>query len=176
MVKINHKIQDMATMDNWVDKVLDQLMSKKNIKFGLRLLKFSFLIPRPRMKGPNLMLKTMGVSNNDNDNSNDAANGSQWWEHGTCIKPTDKLVSSPSGALLMLRQTTSNLDSQDSPRPGLGGNHHLPPHSIFCVSPRHLHPNDFLSQDSQGGVPKLFQFGLLKLCKFITLCSDLQLG
>jgi hypothetical protein len=42
MVKINHKIQDMATMDNWVDKALDQLMSKKNIKFGLRLLKFSF--------------------------------------------------------------------------------------------------------------------------------------
>jgi hypothetical protein len=56
MVKNSHKKQDMATLDNWVDKVLDQSMSKKNIKFGLRLLKFRFLIPRPWMKGPNLII------------------------------------------------------------------------------------------------------------------------
>jgi hypothetical protein len=55
-LKINHKKRDMATLDNWVDKAVDQSMSKKNIKFGLRLLKFSFLIPRPWMKGPNLMI------------------------------------------------------------------------------------------------------------------------
>ncbi len=57
--------------------------------------------------------------------------------------------------------------------PDSGGSHHLPPYSILCVSLRHLHLNGFLSQDSKGGVLKLSQFGLLRLCEFITLCSDL---
>ncbi len=52
----------------------------------------------------------------------------------TCIKPT---VSGQCivGALLVLRRATGNLDTQDSPRPGLGGRHHLPPYSILCSSP-----------------------------------------
>jgi len=33
------------------------------------------------------------------------------------------------------------LCSQDSPRPGLGGSHHLPPYSILCVWPQDQHPN-----------------------------------
>ncbi len=70
----------------------------------------------------------------------------------------------------------ATLDSQDSPRPRLGGSHHLPPYSRLCVSPWHLHPNDFLSRDSQGGVPKLSRFGLSPLCELITLWSDLRLG
>ncbi len=68
------------------------------------------------------------------------------------------------------------MDSQDSPRPELGGSHHLPPYSILCAFPRHPHLNGFLSWDSQGGVPKLSSFGLPGLCKVITLCSDLRLG
>jgi hypothetical protein len=34
----------------------------------------------------------------------------------------------------------------------------------------------FLSRDSQGGVPKLSQFGLSGLYEFIIFCSDLWLG
>jgi hypothetical protein len=68
------------------------------------------------------------------------------------------------------------MDSQDSPRPGLGGSHHLPPYSILCVTAQHSHLNGFLSQDSQRRVPKLSQFGLPRLCEFITLCSNLRLG
>ncbi len=68
------------------------------------------------------------------------------------------------------------LDWQDSPRPGLGGSHHLPPYSIIRASPWHLHSNGFLSRDSQGGVPKLSRFGLPPLCGVITICSDLWLG
>ncbi len=68
------------------------------------------------------------------------------------------------------------LDSQDSPRPGLGGSHHLPPYSILYVTPPHLHPNGIFSQDSQGGVPKLSRFGLLGLWHLITPFSDLRLG
>ncbi len=54
--------------------------------------------------------------------------------------------------------------------------HHLPQYNILCICPRHLHPNDFLSRDSQGGVPKLSWFGLLRFCKLVTFFSDLRLG
>jgi hypothetical protein len=70
----------------------------------------------------------------------------------------------------------ATLDSQDSPRPKLGGSHHLPPYSILCVTPQHPHLNGFLSRDSQRGVPKLSRFGLSRLCEFIILCLDLKLG
>jgi hypothetical protein len=68
-----------------------------------------------------------------------------------------------------------NSDTQDSPWPGLGGSHHLPPYSIFCSSPWGPHPNDFLSWDSQVGVPKFSQLGLLRLWRRITSCEDLWL-
>jgi len=68
------------------------------------------------------------------------------------------------------------LDSLDSPRPGLGGSHHLPPYSILCVALRHPHPNGFSSRDSQGGVSKLSRFGLLGLWELITPGSNLRLG
>jgi hypothetical protein len=67
------------------------------------------------------------------------------------------------------------MDSQDSPRPELGGSHHLPPYSILCASPWHLHPNGFLSWDSQKGVLKLSRFGLPTFCRVIILCSNLLL-
>jgi hypothetical protein len=75
----------------------------------------------------------------------------------------------------MLGQATNNPGLTDSPRPGSRGSHHLSPYNILCVSPRHLHPNGFLSRDSQGGIPKLSRFGFSKLCEIITLCSDLRL-
>ncbi len=43
----------------------------------------------------------------------------------------------------MLGPATGNTDTQDSPRPGLGGSHHLRPYSILCDSPRGSHPNGF---------------------------------
>jgi hypothetical protein len=67
-----------------------------------------------------------------------------------------------------------NLDSLDSPRPGLKGSHHLPPQSILCSSAQRLHPNGSFSRDSQSGVPKLSGFGLLGFWAFIT--SRLKLG
>jgi hypothetical protein len=86
------------------------------------------------------------------------------------------LVSSPSETFLVLGQATNNTDSLDSPRPRLGGSHHLPPYSILCVALPHPHPNDFYSQDSQGGLPKLSWFGLPGLWELITPSSDLGLG
>jgi hypothetical protein len=76
----------------------------------------------------------------------------------------------------VLGQATSDLDSLDSPRPGLGGSHHLPPYSILCSSARRLHPNGSFSRDSQSGVPKLSQFGLPGLWGFVTSCPKLGSG
>jgi len=70
----------------------------------------------------------------------------------------------------------ATLDSFDSPRPELGGSHHLPPYSILCSFPPHLHPNGSFSRDSQGGVPKLSRFGLLGLWAFITFRPELESG
>ncbi len=70
------------------------------------------------------------------------------------------------------------LDSQDSPLPRLEGSHHLPSYSILCTSPWELHPNDFLSRDSQMGFgsPEIAKVELSQLCKTITSCVDFQLG
>ncbi len=76
----------------------------------------------------------------------------------------------------MLGLATGNLDSLDSPWPGLGGNHHLPPYSILCSSTRRLHPNGSFSRDSQGGVPKLSWFELLRFWASITSRPKLGLG
>jgi hypothetical protein len=79
------------------------------------------------------------------------------------------------GAPLVLRRAMGNTNTQDSPRPGLGGNHHLPPYSILFTSPWGPHPNGFLSWDSQVGVPKLPRLGLPRLWGAITLRVDLWL-
>ncbi len=94
----------------------------------------------------------------------------------TCIKPTNKLVSSFSGTPLVLGQATGNSGltwfttarTRGKPPPS-------PIYYTMCLSMA-PHPNGFLSQDSQGGVPKLSRFGLLELCTIITLCSNLWLG
>ncbi len=65
------------------------------------------------------------------------------------------------------------MDSQDSPQPGLGGSHHLPPYSILCASPRGPHPNGILSRDFQGGVPKFPNLGLPQLWRPITFSANL---
>jgi hypothetical protein len=67
----------------------------------------------------------------------------------------------------------SNMDTQDSPRPGLGGSHHLSPYSILCSSPRRVHPNGYFSRDSRMGVSKSRQMGLPGLWSPITLRADL---
>jgi hypothetical protein len=76
----------------------------------------------------------------------------------------------------MLGQAMGNLDSLDSPRPGLGGSHHLPPYSILCSFARRLHPNGSFSRDSQSGVPKLSRIGLLGLWASITFRPELGSG
>jgi len=75
----------------------------------------------------------------------------------------------------VIGRTTGNTDTQDSPRPGLGGSHHLPPYNILCSSPRRLHPNGYFSRDSRPGVPKSRQMGLPRLWSPITLRADLGL-
>ncbi len=61
----------------------------------------------------------------------------------------------------MLGRVTGNTDTQDSPRPGLEGSHHLPPYSILCGWPRSLHPNGFSLPGLPSGSPKIPPDGTL---------------
>ncbi len=70
-------------------------------------------------------------------------------------KTNHKRVSSHSRTPLGVGTSHGHFDTQDSPQPGLGGSHHLPPYSVLCNAPRGLHPNGSFFRDSQVGVPKL---------------------
>jgi len=50
-----------------------------------------------------------------------------------------------------MNKPRANTNSQNSPQPELGGNHHLPPYNILCAWPWGLYPNVILSWDSQLG-------------------------
>jgi hypothetical protein len=52
----------------------------------------------------------------------------------------------------------------------------LPARGSTYSSPWRLHPNGTFSWDSQGGVPRLSQFGLPGVWASIACCSDLGLG
>jgi hypothetical protein len=88
--------------------------------------------------------------------------------------PTNKLVKTHFAHFQCWDKPRATLDSLHSPRPGLGGSHHLPPNSILYSSPLHFHPNGSFSRDSQSGVSKLSRFKLLGLRVFTT--SRLKLG
>jgi hypothetical protein len=57
----------------------------------------------------------------------------------------------------------ADTDSQDSPKPKFGGNHHLPPYSILYAWPQGQHPNVILSQDSQVGSPEILEIGIFAI-------------
>jgi hypothetical protein len=96
--------------------------------------------------------------------------------HGPTSKTNPKLVRTHFASIWCWDKPRATLDSLDSPRPGLGGSHHLPPYSILYVTPWHMHQNGFYSRDSQGEVPKLSWFGLPGLWEIIIPGSDLGLG
>jgi hypothetical protein len=68
----------------------------------------------------------------------------------------------------VLRRVTGNTNTQDTPWPGLGGSHHLPPYSILCGWPQSLHANGFSLH------PKLRQRGFSQLWSPIILRADLR--
>jgi len=96
--------------------------------------------------------------------------------HSPASKKTNlKLVRTHSASIWCWNKPRATLDSLDSPQPGLGGSHHLPPYSILCVTPREPHPNGTFSRDSQWGVPKLSRVGLPGLWTLISPGFDLRL-
>jgi hypothetical protein len=95
--------------------------------------------------------------------------------HTDLHKPNNKLANVQLEHLWCTNELRVDIDSQNSPWPGLGGSHHLPFYNILCAWPRGQHPNVILSQDSQMGVPKLPKLGFLWLWKPITLRADLWL-
>ncbi len=102
--------------------------------------------------------------------------GTSYLVSRSCIQNQPQVGQNSFCTLWVLGQATGNLDSLDSPRPGLGGSHHLPPYSILYSSTGRLHPNGSFSRDSQSGVPKLSRFGLPGLWAFITSHPKLGSG
>jgi hypothetical protein len=80
--------------------------------------------------------------------------------HGPTSKTNHKLVKTHSASFWCWDKPRATLDSLDSPRPELGGSHHLPPYRILCIAPPRPRPSGSLSRDSQSGVPKLSRCGL----------------
>jgi hypothetical protein len=95
--------------------------------------------------------------------------------HTNLHKPNNKLINAKLEHIWCTDKPRTNMDSQNSLRPGLGGSHHLPPCSILCAWAWGQHPNVILSRDSQMGVPKFPKLGFPWLWGPITLCVDLQL-
>jgi hypothetical protein len=65
--------------------------------------------------------------------------------HMNLHKPNNKLVNAKSKHFWCTNEPWVNMDSQDSPRFGFGGSHHLPPYNIFFAWPRGQHRNIILS-------------------------------
>jgi len=95
--------------------------------------------------------------------------------HGPASKTNPKLVKIHSASIWCWDKPRATLDSLDSPQPGLGGSHHLPPYSILYSSPWEPHPNGTFSRDFQGGVSKLSRVRLPGLWTLISPSSNLQL-
>jgi len=93
----------------------------------------------------------------------------------TCTKLNNKLFNVYLEHFRCYHEPRASSNSQDSPRPRLGGSHHLPHYSILCAWPRDQHPNVILFGDSQVGVSKFSQLGLPRLWEPITLRADLRL-
>ncbi len=80
--------------------------------------------------------------------------------HTNLHKP-NKLVGAWLEHLWCMDKPRTYTNSQDSSRPGLGGNHHLSLYSIICAWLHGLHPYVSLSWDSQIGSLKIFEIGIL---------------
>jgi len=78
-------------------------------------------------------------------------------------------------ALWCTNEPRTYTDSQDSPRHGLGGSHHLPAYSILCDLPLGLHPNGIFPGTPKSEVPQFLKLGLLPLWMPITSCANLWL-
>jgi hypothetical protein len=83
--------------------------------------------------------------------------------HTDLHKLNNKLVSALLEHFWCMDKPWANMDSQNSPWPGFGGSHHLPPYSILCAWQRDLHPNVILFRDSRVGISKFPKLGLSQL-------------
>ncbi len=83
--------------------------------------------------------------------------------HSDLHKPNNTLVNAQFKHFWCQDKPQANLDSQNSPRPKLGGSHHFSLYNIFYAFPQGPHPNDILSRNFQMGISKFPQLGLLRL-------------
>jgi hypothetical protein len=88
--------------------------------------------------------------------------------HMDLHKPNNKLINVKLEHFRCMDKPWANTNSQDSPQPGLGGSHHLPPYGActqmsFCFGTPKL------------GVLKFSKLGFLQLWRHVISCEDLVL-
>jgi hypothetical protein len=85
--------------------------------------------------------------------------------HADLHNPNKKLVSLKLEHIWCTDSTWANMDSQDSPWPGLGGSHHLPPYSIYM----HGHGTSTQMSFCLGslGIPKIRTIATLGAHNFV---------
>jgi len=91
-------------------------------------------------------------------------------------KTHQKGVSLACGTPLGVGTCHGHLDTQDSPRPGLGGSHHLPLYSILCGWSRRLHPNGTFLLGLSKSSPETVPAGLSELWTAIAPRPKLRSG
>jgi hypothetical protein len=95
--------------------------------------------------------------------------------HMDLHKSNNKLVSAGLEHVWCTNEPHAYKDSQNSPRPKLGGSQHLPPYNILCAWPWGLHSNIILSRNSQVGNPKILKIETLAILGLLTSCANLRL-
>ncbi len=84
--------------------------------------------------------------------------------HTNLYKPNDKLVSAQLEHLWCTDEPWANTYSQDSPWPGLGGSHHIPPYSYFV--PGHGASTQMSFCLGSPKIPKIRTFATLEAHNF----------
>jgi hypothetical protein len=90
-------------------------------------------------------------------------------------KPNNKLVNMQLEHFWCSDKPWALMNSQDSPPPKLGGNHHLPLYNFFVTSHKGYIQMSLCPKTSKLGVPKFSKLRLPQLCKPITFCANLRL-
>jgi hypothetical protein len=87
MVKNNHCEPDKCTLSSWVDKSLDQSLTKKNIKSGFKVIRIWPLNPKGmdhKIKPSDVYTITLAnILNENNEGSNDTTNEQERWSYYT---------------------------------------------------------------------------------------------
>ncbi len=94
--------------------------------------------------------------------------------HMDLYKPNNKLVNAQLEHFWCTNESWANMDSQDSPWPGLARSHHLPLYSILYAWPWGQHPNVIFVSGFPSWSPEILKIEIpttLEVHNFVSIPS-----